>query len=540
MIVYGDRSRIVEVGPELARLDALWNHLSRRERCSGVDRHGRFAAVFIALAELLQGAGDHAPEAEPALLALTTAAAAALRRSWDSGFAVLPPPPPERFAAAGAAVPERLTVKTAEGYAFYALYPEGYREAAHALSPDTRVIGLRSIGAGLACVVAEAAGAPPPLTVRPTGHPFAREIHLPALDPAAPYAIVDEGPGLSGSSFGAAADALEARGVPSDRIAFLPGHASDLGPQASEPHRARWRSARRLHVGFDALIGPRLAAWVEDLTGPALGQRDLSGGAWRTLTHGGDETAWPPSAVHQERRKLLIRSDHGVFLLKFVGLGEHGLAAAARARSLHAAGFTPEPLGWRHGFLVERWVTGRALTPADRPALLATLRRYLAFRREAFPAHAPGADLTTLAEMARVNAAEALGPALAARLPRPPPSAAPPVEGDHRLHAWEWRGLSDGRVLKTDAVDHALAHDLIGPQPPDWDLAGAVVEHDLSPGEAAAFGAVAPFWIGAYAAFQLGLWTQAADALAGWPEESARCRARAGVYAERLRALLTG
>lgn len=540
MLVYGDHARAVEVRPELARIEQVWRELPSSTQI-GVDRHGRLAAVFIGLSELLQGVGDEAVEAEPAFLALTAAAAAALRCSWDSGFLYVDPPPADLFHAAADAAPKRVTIKTAEGYAFYALYPEAYREAARELAPETRVIGVRSIGAGLACVVADAAGAPPPLTVRPTGHPFRREVALPPVDPTATYAVVDEGPGLSGSSFGAVADALEVQGVPAERILFLPGHDGDLGPQGSEAHRRRWRAARRPHVTFDDLIAPRLPGWVEDLTGPALSVEDFSGGAWRRLTHGGDESAWPPSAAHGERRKFLLRSEQGAFLLKFVGLGMGGVTSFERALTLHAAGWAPEPLGWRHGFLVERWVESRPLTAEDRPTLVNALHRYLAFRSEAFPApDDAGAAPEALAEMARVNIAEALGPDLAARLPEPPPFE-PRVAGDNRLHAWEWRVAPDGRVLKADALDHAFTHDLIGCQPPDWDRAGAVVEHDLSPEEAAAVSEIHPFWVTAYAAFQLGLWSMAADALGGWPEEQARCALQRDRYADRLRrALGTG
>jgi hypothetical protein len=188
---------------------------------------------------------------------------------------------------------------------------------------------------------------------------------------------------------------------------------------------------------------------------------DLSGGAWRALTHGGDEAAWPASAAHQERRKVLVRTETGAVLLKFVGLGDHGLAALDRARTLHAAGFTPEPLGWRHGFLVERWVESRPLRPTDRPRLLATLADYLGFRRS-MPAPYPGADSADLAEMARVNVAQALGAGFAGRVPDAPRTTASPVAGDNRLHAWEWRVSPNGAILKTDAVDHAFAHDLVG------------------------------------------------------------------------------
>jgi glyoxylase-like metal-dependent hydrolase (beta-lactamase superfamily II) len=57
------------------------------------------------------------------------------------------------------------------------------------------------------------------------------------------FVVVDEGPGLSGSSFAGTADALERLGVAPDRIAFLPGHGGDLGPEAAPAAVARWRTA---------------------------------------------------------------------------------------------------------------------------------------------------------------------------------------------------------------------------------------------------------------------------------------------------------
>ena len=72
-------------------------------------------------------------------------------------------------------------------------------------------------------------------------------------DPAAIFAVVDEGPGLSGSSFGAVADWLETHGVDRGRIRFYPGHGGEPGAQAAPAHRERWRAADRHVVEFDAL-----------------------------------------------------------------------------------------------------------------------------------------------------------------------------------------------------------------------------------------------------------------------------------------------
>jgi hypothetical protein len=88
------------------------------------------------------------------------------------------------------------------------------------------------------------------------------------------------------------------------------------------------------------------------------------------------------------------------------------------------------------------------------------------------------------------------------------------VATDGRLHRWEWIALPDGRLYKTDAVDHALGHDLVGEQDLEWDLAGAAIELALTGdeldrvrsriGRPAGARGVERFYRIAYAAFQLG------------------------------------
>ena len=100
--------------------------------------------------------------------------------------------------------------------------------AARPLPVDRRivVIGLRSIGTALAATVAGALAHPvAAITVRPHGHPFEREIAVTdefatvLAEPTARYVVVDEGPGLSGSSVAAAIRLAEA-------------HAPDLQPRS--------------------------------------------------------------------------------------------------------------------------------------------------------------------------------------------------------------------------------------------------------------------------------------------------------------------
>jgi len=584
VLVYGDHPRLVESAGAVA---ALARRLGEVEALGpGLARHAAWVALLIDAGELAQGLCDavFAERQRDERTALTQACEELVlvlgRRvvaSWRSGFRENGPPiHPALEALARLALPPEVLCKVPEGHVFYALYPEAYLEAARAVPREAepvRVIGLRSIGMALSGVVAAALDAEAPLTVRPVGHPFQRMLSLsPELEEllvgerARRYVIVDEGPGLSGSSFGAVADFLEERGVPTHRLHFLPSHLGELGPQAHARHRERWRSASRHVVDFESLLlRPRepthaLIHWVEDLTGPAESPlEDVGGGGWRR--HLLREEEWPAVHVQQERRKYLLRAGGRTWLLRFVGLGRYGEHHLERARALAEAGFSPPVVGLRHGFLVQPWlVEARPLQgrrEVDRRELVTRVGAYLGHRAKHL-GDAPegsGAAPRELWEMARYNTAQALGPELAVRLDEWEPrlvsiaQAVRRMETDNRLHAWEWLWLPGGRILKTDGVDHCRGHDLVGCQDLAWDLAGAAVELGLTEAEQATLGEtvsrhggilpkpeVLRFHLLCYLAFQLGHHSLAASALEGSvPEEAARLHRAAGRYGEALR-----
>lgn len=580
MLVYGDRIRREVPSGKLLGIVEMLRAVAAAP--PGIERHGRLVRAFTEASELFQGVADAAfavngcdtdTPLQDRLMALLVEIARAVSTSWQSGFEVLPNLPLALAEAiTGEGLPESIQVKTAEGYAFYALYPEAYAIATEAVAREgpTTVIGIRSIGAGLAAMATAVTGASMPATVRPVGPPFGRTLSLaPDLaarltaDPTQRFVVADEGPGLSGSSFGAVADALQQRDVPEERIVFLPSHAGDLGPQADPRHRSRWGRARRPVVEFDALVAGdrhpnhRLAHWIADLIGECDEPlRDISGGAWRTLRFEG-ESDWPAAHLQQERRKFLARTADGLWLVKFAGLGRAGPRKLARAQALAAAGFAPQIAGHRHGFLVERWRSDAALLDPpvfDRRELVGQVGRYLAFRAGEFPAEpGSGASLEELWAMARHNAGQALGAeasacfgerigrvrALERRVRR--------VETDSRMHAWEWLCAPDGRLIKTDALDHHDAHDLVGCQDVAWDVAGAMIELDLSPAEAEDLCAVIERESGhpvdpellavltpCYVAFQMGHHLLGAESLAGFPAEAARMRRAGWRYAARF------
>jgi hypothetical protein len=541
MLVYGDIERTEEACAVAAEI------AERLERCRamprGVDRHQTLVAAFIRAGELVQGLADAAftgagvddvGERQDAGCALLQALAREVVASWDSGFTHIPPTSHQPLLQP-LSVREPIRTRQAEGYAFYALYPESYVAAAlrSGLGPDTTVIGIRSIGASLGAVVAAALGAAPAHHLRPTGHPFDRQVAIGdrlaarLLEGTGPFAIVDEGPGLSGSSFNCVADWLSAHGVDEARIHFFPSHAGDLGRAARPEHRRRWSVVHKHVVSFDQAIADatcpehRLETWISATVGGLNAPlQDLSGGHWRTLQNGMPDH-WPPADCALESRKFRATVGGRRWLAKFAGIGRTGEARMQLASQLAAAGFAPVPLGLMHGFLVTPWIEqrpGPATPPLDR------VLDYLAFRAS-LPATGPGAPLATLFDIASHNIGQRLGDAAAtaARTLLGDPARFTPVAccTDNRMHLWEWvQGA--GRWYKLDGADHHAAHDLVGCQDIAWDVAGAAVEGELSNPQyldlaralASRLGRpLSPDFLAAselcYLGFQVGLWTMA-------------------------------
>src|SRR5689334_9911164 len=157
-----------------------------------------------------------------------------------------------------------LTIRTPEGFAWYALFPDAYAQAADewvrgvASDAAVMVVGIRSIGTTLAATVAAVLKAHcrqvTCVTVRPHGHPFDRKATLPPPRASADYAIiVDEGPGLSGSSMVAVADAIVALGMPRAAITFFPGHGHGPGCEARPHVRRCWRETPAQYVAWERL-----------------------------------------------------------------------------------------------------------------------------------------------------------------------------------------------------------------------------------------------------------------------------------------------
>jgi hypothetical protein len=352
--------------------------------------------------------------------------------------------------------------------------------------------------------------------------------------------------------------------VPEADIVLFPSHAGPPGVRASEDSLSRWHKLDRRIASFDdefiaqADASRNLAHWFSDLVGPPTSPLvDLSAGRWRAQAPFRQDHR-PPAHLQQEARKYLLRTKSGNWLLKFAGLDLRGRSKLAMANALGEAGFVPKALALRHGFIIEPWLerTRRlALDETSKERLIPRLGAYLGFRACHFPAlPEAGASVDRLADMLLHNGGQVLDKTAHAALQdfcRHTSAAGfsfPRVATDNRLHAWEWRETEDGRIVKTDALDHAFGHDLIGCQNIAWDVAGASVEFGLTTDQRESLARQVELAAGelldrrlldcllpCYLAFQLGYYTLAAEAVSFDEEEQERLRHHAETYGRSLR-----
>lgn len=440
--------------------------------------------------------------------------------------------------------PKAINIREPEGYAHYGLYPETYIEAARMFYSAERpakavCIGLRSIGTSLSNAVAAALEAlgceTASYTVRPREHPFRRKSFISArlaeelkrrYEGGASFLIVDEGPGMSGTSFTGVADALTSLGIGGPEIIFFPSWMTDGAGFVNAHSRKVWNRHRKYAGDFDGL-------WIRNgrLAGGlgAKGLIDVSAGMWRRLFYR-NEKDYPAVHPHHEKRKFLAQNGR-VSMLRFAGHGRYGRGKLERAERLFQDGFTPRPMGLKNGFLVSDFIEGRPISINEKnQVLLEEMAGYLARLRASFRApHEVTFD--ELAEMVERNITLGLGEQWASTLGdierfRMMYEDAVPVDIDGRMLPNEWLITKRG-YMKADALDHHA--DQFFPRSLDiaWDIAGAMTEFGFGPMEEDYFigkyRALSgdrdvrdrlPFYSVAYLAYRLGFATFAARELA--------------------------
>jgi len=417
------------------------------------------------------------------------------------------------------------TVAVQEGFAYYALHPRKVAMLLEGLELGTRVavLGIRSIGVTLsavACAALRLRGVEcERITARPQGHPYDRKLEATAeLERfagrwhGAEFLIVDEGPGISGSSFLAMAEALQACGIESSRIHLVGSREAAPATLLAENAAVRWPRFQ-FHRMENAPLPPRQAG------------ESLSGGAWRRHFRC-EEHYTPASWTPLEPAKFLAEDERSVF--RFEGYGHYGEEIGARAMLLAARGYSPRYLGNHCGFGEYERAEGRMLTLCDRSReMLRYMAEYLAWRAEAFQSEGQAPELE---EMLRWNWQAEFDEELRAEEWQLPAVRVALCDG--RMMPHEWLLTTAGEMLKLDAVSHGDNHFFPGPCDIAWDVAGAIVEWEMlgqvrerfvGEYEARSGDAVserlAPY-LRAYAIFRLGWCRMAALAMQGEFDEA--------------------
>jgi hypothetical protein len=556
MVVYGHRTFPLEPRRFLSDLHR------RLERASGASSRDELSHLVVDVGEAEAGVADALmPDIDADLAELAgwreiagSVAAAECAHWYDDSESVRASLHRARCAVERVLrqpLPPVVLARSAEGFACYSLFPEQYMAAAEQLLAAMRpgavfCIGLRSIGSILAHIVGatlQRAGVWALVrSVRPRGHPFDRRVRM---DPSLKRliessrcdlcAVIDEGPGLSGSSFAAAADELEQLGVPRQRIVLVPAWDAD-GDRLRSSRGARvWQAHRRFvgeHNPFDGYAS----------------REDLSAGRWRALVYPGASQQWPASHPQHERPKFA--DIHARSVSRFAGLGKFGSRRRERAVAMHAAGFGPKPGDLRNGMLELEWIDGRPATIVSE-RLLVRAADYLAFVRQECATGIPD-SVDELRNMLEINSAAAgvivdLGWDANALAQGPDER----VGVDGRMLAHEWIETSAGFV-KVDALDHHDDDFFPGCRDIAWDVAGACVEWNLDPPAAewlveryrrlsgdACIRRRLPLYEAAYAAYRVG-YAHMAKSSVGDRAEAVRFERLENYYANRLRRFQRG
>src|SRR5215472_18365423 len=368
-------------------------------------------------------------------------------------------------------VPEKLTIGVAEGFAYYGLHPLAFEDALEHMpthSSRVAVVGIRSIGTTLSAVTAAGLKSrglrAERITVRPTGPPYNRRTELSPdemnfvskhLAEGASFLVVDEGPGLSGSSFLSVGEALLRAGVPKSAITFLCSHAPSTDNLCTENAAERCRQFCWQPAKAEARKPDGARVWI-------------GGGEWRRYLLP-RESPWPASWLHFERLKYLSAQGAELRFYKFLGFGHYGTEIIERETKLADAGFGVKPQIESDGFASYPFVDGHPMSASEiSESVLARLAAYCAVRAASFTEDS--AQLEPLQEMATHNSQQLkFDLNIQLHMERP-------VIADGRMQPHEWLLTRDGQMFKTDSGSHGDDHFFPGPVDIAWDLAGAIVE----------------------------------------------------------------
>lgn len=444
-------------------------------------------------------------------------------------------------------IPQTINNSVPEGFVYYGLYPETYLEAAENFYKEIKpenvtVIGLRSIGTQLSAIVAALLENcncnVNTFTVRPQGHPFDRFLKLDSsvidkirCDNRSYVILVDEGPGLSGSSIGGSLREMIKLGIQDEKLVIFPSWMSDENNFISENAKTMWKKCRKYVGSFEN-------QWVKNHKLENILKKkiifDISSGRWRGKKFK-DESEYPAVNPQHERRKYLIEDDSykgsSRWLAKFVGLGKYGRKSVLRADILSEFGFSPHIHKLKSGFAVMEYVDGKPLSSKDKnSSLFDFVIKYLSCINQNMTVSNQNVSYDHMMEMIYCNIEEGLGSDWCQFIEDKLKMTShayeeSPVSIDGRMMPQDFLKTPDG-ILKVDHIEHNSDQFFYGCQNIAWDVVGFCVEFNLDHIQTDQFikqfktvdphiHSKTPFFMVAYLAFRLGYVTLAAKSLEG-------------------------
>jgi hypothetical protein len=444
-------------------------------------------------------------------------------------------------------LPALIPLCIPEGFVYYGLYPETYIQAADIflseIKPESVVIvGIRTIGTQLSALVAARMEKyrckVDSFTVRTKGHPFSRYIEFSeqqkqrlSKNDSTWVIVVDEGPGLSGSTICGTLLKINECGVPRERTVVFPSWIPDGKLFISAIARSIWGDYKKYLGSFDEM-------WIRN--GRLEKQfdkriyREISCGMWRSYLMR-NEDSFPAVHPNHERRKFILcnNEQESFSIAKFAGLGRYGEIVANRGCLLALTGLTPAIHKFTDGFIEMDFIEGGLVVPGEPDnKLLETVARYCTFLKVNCAAE-PTTTYSSIMEMIRVNVGEGLGSQwlgkvdILEKLYSSSIYEDRVVDIDGRMFPHKWVKTASGYV-KIDHLEHHADEFFHGPQNIAWDLAGFSVEFELSQKKRDilvqlyiqysndySIIEVLPFFIIAYLSFRLGYVSLASQSLRG-------------------------
>jgi hypothetical protein len=381
------------------------------------------------------------------------------------------------------------------------------------------------------------------------------------------FLIVDEGPGLSGSSFGITAEVLSGLGIPDDQIIFISSWEPDGSGLISELGKTRWKKHKKFSASFED-------TWLKNgrlvKSFPHKEILDISNGRWRSLFYINEEE-FPLTYPVEERKKFLcskfplqlengvllntwkiLPNNNNIFMIKFAGLGRYGKALFERSKILSDASLIPPVVDLQNGFLIFNFIEGLPLKKENISfEFINSTAKYLSFLYNKFPA-SPSRNFEEMFNMIHENVCEYLGESWAKMIDNKKKlfanlysSLAVAVDGHMFPHEWI---TSKERCLKTDAVTHHADQFFPGCQSILWDIVGFSIESNLDSKNESYFikrfsdlsgfrkiGDSLDFYKLAYLSFRMGYSAVISDVMVNSPEGK-KAKIQADRYAGLLKA----